>query len=552
MPQLAPHIDSVPASGIRRIFEMALALDDVLMLAVGEPDVRVSPEILRAGSDAWLADQTNYGPNGGLRPLREALVRKLARDNGVVVDTEQVWVTSGGMQALYLAMSLTLAPGDEVLIPDPGYSTFAMNAAMISAVSVPYPLRRDNAFLPDLDELRRLVTARTRMIIINSPSNPLGAIFPEETLRELVQFARENDLWILSDEVYEAFTYDAPHVSVASLDAEDRVFSVFSLSKTYALTGARVGYLVTPPGLATTMRTAQEAMISCVNTPAQLAALVAVEGDQEHVRTAGLHYRQNLTAAAALLQERGIEFLQPSGAFYLWINVGHATGGDVAGWAERFLLEKRVAVAPGSAFGRGGEGWVRICVAASLDDLLEGIRRLPVPPRHQSDPGAAAREGVTVRLARPEEYDEIARQRLDAYRLEFTIGDDYAVQILDVPHHATIGEVWVAVDDTSGRILGSVTTPRPGELLTPLGRPGEFDFRLLAVDPASRGRRVGSILTDFVIDLARQRGAERVVMNSGTEMTTAHGLYERRGFSRMPDRENPPGIEPSRAYGLDL
>nr|WP_244894794.1 GNAT family N-acetyltransferase [Agreia pratensis] len=157
-----------------------------------------------------------------------------------------------------------------------------------------------------------------------------------------------------------------------------------------------------------------------------------------------------------------------------------------------------------------------------------------------------------MRLARPDEHDEIARQRLEAYRLDFTIGDDYAVQILDVPRHAAIGEVWVAVDDATGRILGSVTTPRPGELLTPLGRPGEFDFRLLAVDPASRGRRVGSILTDFVIDLARERGAERVVMNSGTEMTTAHGLYERRGFSRMPDRENPPGIEPSRAYGLEL
>jgi aspartate/methionine/tyrosine aminotransferase/ribosomal protein S18 acetylase RimI-like enzyme len=552
MPQLASHIDSVPASGIRRIFEMALSLPDVIMLAVGEPDVQVAPQILSAGADAWAGDETNYGPNGGLPALREALVRKLARENGLTVDTEQVWVTCGGMQALYLAMSLTLAPGDEVLIPDPGYSTFAMNAAMISAVAVPYPLRRDNAFLPDLDELRRLVTSRTRMIIINSPSNPLGAIFPEQTLRALVDFAREHDLWILSDEVYEAFTYESPHVSVARLDADDRVFSVFSLSKTYALTGARVGYLVTPPGLAPIMRTAQEAMISCVNTPAQLAALTAVEGDQTHVSEAAAHYRENLDAATALLRERRIEYLQPSGAFYLWVNVGYATGGDVAGWAERFLLEQRVAVAPGSAFGRGGEGWIRICVAASPDDLLEGIRRLPEPMYRPVDAQAPAREGVSVRLARPEEYDQIAHQRLEAYRLEFTIGDDYAVQILDVPGHATIGEVWVAVDDETGRILGSVTTPRPGELLTPLGRPGEFDFRLLAVDPAARGRRVGSILTDFVIELARARGADRVVMNSGTEMTTAHGLYERRGFSRMPDRENPPGIEPSRAYGLDL
>ncbi|CAD5996633.1 aminotransferase class I/II-fold pyridoxal phosphate-dependent enzyme [Agreia sp. COWG] len=552
MPQLASHIDFVPPSGIRRIFEMALTLPDVLMLAVGEPDVRVAPSILAAGSEAWLADKTNYTPNGGILPLREALVRKLARDNNVVVDTEQVWVTSGGMQGLYLAMSLCLGPGDEVLIPDPGYSTFAMNAAMISAVAVPYPLRRDNAFLPDLDELGRLVTDRTRMIIINSPSNPLGAIFPEETLRALVDFARQHDLWILSDEVYEAFTYEAPHVSVASLDGDDRVFSVFSLSKTYALTGARVGYLVTPSGLSATMRTAQEAMISCVNTPAQLAALAAVEGDQRHIVAAAAHYRQNLDAATELLRRRGIEYLQPSGAFYLWINVGYATQGDVAGWGERFLLTERVAVAPGSAFGRGGEGWIRICVAASEADLLEAIRRLPEPPARVLDADAARRQKITVRLAEPHEYEAIGRQRLDAYRLEFTIDEDYASTILDVPQHAATGEVWVAVDDSSGRILGSVTTPRPGELLTPLGRAGEFDFRLLAVDPAARGRRVGSILTDFVIELARQRGAERIVMHSGTDMITAHGLYERRGFSRMPDRENPPGIEPSRAYGLDL
>jgi aspartate/methionine/tyrosine aminotransferase/ribosomal protein S18 acetylase RimI-like enzyme len=552
MPQLAPHIDSVPPSGIRRIFETALSLPDVIMLAVGEPDVAVAPSILAAGSEAWLSDETNYGPNGGLLPLREALVRKLARVNGVRVETEQVWVTAGGMQALYLAMSLGLGPGDEVLIPDPGYSTFAMNAAMISAVAVPYPLRRENAFLPDLDELARLVTPRTRMIIINSPSNPLGAIFPEQTLRTLVDFAREHDLWILSDEVYEAFSYEAPHVSVASIDTDNRVFSVFSLSKTYALTGARVGYLVTPPGMAAVLRTAQEAMISCVNSPAQFAALAAVEGEQQHVTAAAEHYRQNLSAATALLRERGIEYLPPSGAFYLWVDVSYATGGDVAGWAERFLLEERVAVAPGSAFGRGGEGWIRLCVAASVDDLAEGIRRLPEPPARRTDGATAAREGITVRLARPDEYETAGKQRLDAYRLEFTIGDDYAQTILDVAHHAAIGEVWVAVDDETGRILGSVTTPRPGELLTPLGRPGEFDFRLLAVDPAARGRRVGSILTDFVIELARERGAERIVMNSGTEMTRAHGLYERRGFTRMPDRENPPGIEPSRAYGLDL
>lgn len=380
MPFLAPHIAHVPPSGIRRIFELALGLDDVIFLAVGEPDVAVAAPILAAGSAAWLGDETNYGPNGGLSPLREAIVAKLARENDIHVDIDRVWVTVGGMHALYLSMSLTLAPGDEVLIPDPGYSTFAMNAAMISAVSVPYPLLAEAGFLPDVEGLAALVTPRTRAIIINSPSNPLGSVFPRETLAELLAFARAHDLWIISDEVYEAFNYEHPHTSIASLDTEDRVFSVFSLSKTYALTGARVGYLVTPPGLGKVMRTAQEAMISCVSTPAQLAALAAITGSQEHVAASALHYRANLAAATALLGERGIRYLDPTGAFYIWVDMSHDTSGDVSAWAERFLMEQRVAVAPGSAFGAQGEGWIRLCVAADRDQLLEGIRRLPPPP----------------------------------------------------------------------------------------------------------------------------------------------------------------------------
>ncbi|MEF2976533.1 pyridoxal phosphate-dependent aminotransferase [Subtercola sp. YIM 133946] len=380
MPSLAPHMDSVPPSGIRRIFELAQSLDDVVFLAVGEPDVPVAEHILAAAAEAWQADQTNYTPNGGIPELRAAIVDKLATQNGITVDTEQVWVTNGGMHALFLAMTLALGPGDEVLIPDPGYSTFAMNARMISAVPVPYTLRSSGGFLPDLDELERLVTARTRMIIVNSPSNPLGAIFPKPVIESLLAFAKKHDLWMLSDEVYECFTYGALHTSVASLDTDDRVFSVFSLSKTYALTGARVGYLVTPPGLAPLMRTTQEAIVSCINTPAQLAAVAAITGPQDHVLAAATHYRENLAVATALLDELGIAYLEPSGAFYLWVDVSYATGGDVAEWAERFLLAQRVAVAPGSAFGRHGEGWIRLCVAASPETIETGIRRLPRPP----------------------------------------------------------------------------------------------------------------------------------------------------------------------------
>jgi aspartate aminotransferase len=377
MPRLAPHVASVPASGIRRIYLLASVLDDVISLGVGEPDVPIAPHIADAAREAWDRDDTNYTDNGGIAPLRAAIVEKLARDNGIHVAADQVWVTVGATQGLHQAMSITLAAGDEVLVPDPGYTTFSMVPRMLDAVPVPYPLSAAHGFMPSIAELEALVTARTRVIVVNSPSNPLGTVFPTELLRELLDFAKRHDLWVISDEVYEYFTWDEPHVSIASLDEDDRVFTAFSLSKTYAMTGIRVGYLVTPAGLAQTMRSVQEASISCVNTPAQYAAIAAISGSQQALVDARVHYRDNLAAVTALLEKRGIPYLQPRGTFYLWVDVSHVSGGDVAAWAERFLLEQRVAIAPGSAFGRSGEGWIRVCVAATRGDLLEGVGRIP-------------------------------------------------------------------------------------------------------------------------------------------------------------------------------
>jgi aspartate aminotransferase len=379
MPKIAATVSAVPASGIRRIFELAADLEDVIQLSVGEPELPVAPHILEAGARAWQADVTNYTPNSGMAILRSAIVAKLERENGYRVDDDQVHVTAGGAQALHAAMSLTLTAGDEILIPDPGYATFAMTPRLIGAVPVPYALRAERGFVPVVDELEALVSPNTRVLLINSPSNPLGVVYDREVLTELIAFAARHDLWIISDEVYEALTYDGGFASVAAIDDDERVLSVYSLSKTYGLTGARVGYLVTPPGFAERFRALQETIVSCVNAPAQLAALAAIEGDQGGVADAREHYRANLAAATSELEARGIRFLHPGGAFYLWIDVSHATGGDVAAWAERFLLEHRVAVAPGIAFGASGEGWIRVCFAGRRDPLVEATRRLPAP-----------------------------------------------------------------------------------------------------------------------------------------------------------------------------
>lgn len=387
MPRLASHTLSIPGSGIRHILELARDLDEVIFLNVGEPGLAVAPHVLAAGARAWEADVTNYTANGGMAALRSAIVKKLKRDNDLVVDVEQVWVTAGGMQALHQAMSLTLDAGDEVLVPDPGYVNFSMAARHVGAVPVPYPLDEATGFQPDLAALEAAITPRTRVLLVNSPSNPLGTVHGAVELRGLLDVAARHDLWVISDEVYERFTYDAPHVSTATLDPDGRVLSVFSFSKTYALTGARVGWLVAPPEWAPLLRAAQEAVVSCVNAPAQLAALAALDGDQGCVDAAREHYRANLDAACELLSGRGIRYQRPSGAFYLWVDVSHVSAGDVAAWCEQFLVSARVAVAPGSAFGASGEGWIRVSLAGTRADVLEGLSRLPSPTNH-SDPGA--------------------------------------------------------------------------------------------------------------------------------------------------------------------
>jgi len=381
VPEIAAHAHLIPSSAIRRIFDLAQSLvqdgQDVIFLNVGEPDLPVAPHVLAAGAQAWSDDVTNYTPNGGIPDLRGAVAEKLKRDNDLDVSPDQVWITAGGMQALHQVMSLTLDAGDEILVPDPGYVNFSMTARHVGAVPVAYPLDPDQGFRPDMTALEGLVGERTKVLLVNSPSNPLGTVLPADVLAELVEFARRHDLWVVSDEVYERFTYGVPHVSTATFDTDERVLSVFSFSKTYALTGARVGWFVAPADWDPLLRTAQEATVSCVNAPAQIAAAAALTGDQRGVDDAREHYRANRDAACDLLDRRGIRYQKPDGAFYLWVDVAHVARGDVASWCEEFLRDRHVAVAPGSAFGATGEGWIRLSLAGTRDDVLEGIARIP-------------------------------------------------------------------------------------------------------------------------------------------------------------------------------
>jgi aspartate aminotransferase len=384
MPELAVHARDVPVNQIREITEAAWRTPGAIVLSIGEPGFPLPRHVLEAGMACLDRDETNYTPNAGIPALREAFADRFRARSGLgqdILGADRVYVVDGAQQGLHFAMSLLLSPSDEVLIPNPGYPTFAMTGRLLNAVPVRYPLYPEHDFQPRVQDLEALITGRTRVLILNSPSNPLGAVLGEGLTRQLVELARRHDLWIISDECYEAFTYDVPHVSPARFDSgvpgEARVFTSLTLSKTYGLTGLRIGALICPPGLERTMNNVMEAIVSCVASPSQYAALAALTGPQDYVDTAHAHYRANRDAASAVLTEKGIRFLSAQGAFYLWADVSHASGGDVRAWTHRFLADSGVALAPGTAFGSIGEGWVRIALCGSRPQLVEGLRRLP-------------------------------------------------------------------------------------------------------------------------------------------------------------------------------
>jgi aspartate aminotransferase len=377
LPRLAEHAERMPRSGIRAVMDLAWSLPGpIIGLHVGEPSFATPEHVRAAAQDALARGETRYVPNAGIAPLRAAIAAKVAERNRLHAAPEQVVVSAGGMQALHVALAATVSAGDEVLVPDPGWPNFAMLVQLLQGRAVPYPLRPEHGFLPDLDGLERLVGPRTRALIVNSPSNPLGTVVDAPLAEALCRFADDHDLWLVSDECYDAITFDVEHVSPGTWDEQGRVLSCFSFSKTYAMTGMRVGYLVAPEAVGATAAKLQEPLIACVNAPAQYAALAALKGPQhfvEHMRRA---YRERRDAAAALLEDAGIPHLLPEGAFYMWIDVRAACRGDVQTWALRLLRERRVAVAPGTTFGATGEGWVRVSLATETEELLEGLQRV--------------------------------------------------------------------------------------------------------------------------------------------------------------------------------
>ena len=367
---------TLPTSGIRQIMELSRGMSDVIHLEVGEPDFATPEHVVEAAHTAARSGITKYTPNAGLGGIREAVAARYATRLGTSVTPDWVVVTPGAVAAMTSTFFALVDPGDEILIPNPGWPNYTSAALVAGARPVPYPLvvGRSGAYEPDLDELARLVTRRSKVIVVNSPSNPTGAVFPNDVQRGLVEFAARHDLFLVSDEVYEDLVYDGNHVSPARYDEDGRVVVVSGVSKSYAMTGWRIGYAIAPPAVASLVTKLQEPLVSCASSVSQVAAEAALRGPQDCVRDMVAAYRARRDAVVATLTPSAALAARPDGAFYALVKVPRPTASTAM--ALSLLREARVAVSPGSAFGTAAEGSVRISFATDPAQLQEGLRRI--------------------------------------------------------------------------------------------------------------------------------------------------------------------------------
>jgi aspartate/methionine/tyrosine aminotransferase len=360
----------VPASGIREIVDKVAGRTGIAHLEMGQPDFPTPQHIIEAGV-ASVRQGSGYTHSAGTPALRDAIAAHLVAQ-GIPADPPQVIVTQGGVQGCSLLLSALVTPGDEVLIPDPAWPNFAMLAGLHGAVAVPYALHRADRYQPDPDEVARLITPRTRLLIINSPSNPTGGVFELGVVERLVEIARRAGVVVLTDEVYDALIFDGTPARAVRLDP-DVVIGLYSFSKTYAMTGWRVGYVLAPPWLAPTLAKIQEPLLSCIPTMTQAGALAAVTGPQECIAEMLAAYRRRRDLIVDVLRGGGIDVDPPAGAFYLVVPLH--PGADSRA-AALDLIDHGVAVSPGTAYGSADPAYLRVSLASSDDDCHTGSRRI--------------------------------------------------------------------------------------------------------------------------------------------------------------------------------
>jgi len=366
---VAQRTREVEISGIRKMFDAAPP--NSINLGLGEPDFNPPPEVVEALVNAVRGGQNHYGPSAGLSTLRDKVAERY-RELDPGTSRDNVIITAGGSEGLMAAALAFYDPGTEVLIPNPGFVLYGPHARLAGAAPVPYSLLASRKFLPDFDELEQLVSSRTRAIVVNSPSNPTGAVFPRAVVDRLVAFADRHDLTIISDEVYEEIVYDAPATSFWG--RSDRVVIANSFSKTLAMTGWRVGFLVAPRPLAVALNKIHYHIMACPSTPVQVAVLAGLSDGTAAQRRMVAEFRARRKLVIDLLSKMpGVSLVPPQGAFYVFPRFDWSRPSSEVAQA---LLARGLITTPGDAFGSLGASHLRISFAASRKNLRDGLKIL--------------------------------------------------------------------------------------------------------------------------------------------------------------------------------
>lgn len=374
---ISKKIESIEPSGIRKFFDVVSEMPDAISLGVGEPDFDTPYNVREEGIYALEKGRTFYTSNAGLKELREEIARYLHRKYSLNYDpVHEIMVTVGGSEAIDVALRCMVDPGDEVLIPTPCYVSYLPCAVMADAVPKFIELKAENQFKLTKQELIDSITDKTKILILAYPNNPTGAIMTKEELEELVPVIIENDLYVISDEIYSELTYDNHHCSIASLPGmRERTVTINGFSKAFAMTGWRLGYACAPRVIMEQMVKLHQFAIMCAPTNSQFAAIEAMRNCYDDVARMVEAYNQRRRYLLNAFKEMDIECFEPFGAFYVFPSIAKF-GMTSEEFATRLLKEQKLAVVPGTAFGACGEGFVRISYAYSIENLKVGIDRI--------------------------------------------------------------------------------------------------------------------------------------------------------------------------------
>jgi aminotransferase len=372
---VAGRIQAVPPSGIRRFFDIAATMEDVISLGIGEPDFVTPAPIVQAGIASLQRGETHYTSNSGILALRQGLSGYLNRLYGVEYDPEELLVTVGVSEALLLALMAVLDPGDEVIVPEPCFVAYRPTVIFGGGVPVAVAATVEQDFQVTVADLERARSPRTKAVLLGYPNNPTGAVLERNRLEEIAAWAREHDLLVISDEIYDRLVYGFPHTCFAALPHMwERTILLGGFSKSHAMTGWRIGYAAAPPDLLAAMRKIHQYIIMSAPTTAQEAAIEALAGGEPYVDEMRAEYDRRRQVIVRGFNEMGLRCFEPRGAFYAFPQIT-STGLDDNTFSERLLAEEHVAMVPGSAFGEAGRGFVRASFATALPKIEEALER---------------------------------------------------------------------------------------------------------------------------------------------------------------------------------